>query len=272
MNSKGEFVTPIDISDLVNQLACNRGATLLAGGTDLLIEARYGQRSIGDVISLRGVAAELSAISNTEIGAMATWTQILRDGPSQALRESARTVGSPQIRNVATLGGNLATASPAGDSLPVLAALGATVDLISIRGQRSVPINEFVLAPKRNAAAADEIIAKVTLPRGAVSFPQSFAKIGSRNAMVISKVSACAALWPDRLRLSFGAVAPTIVSVDFDLSYVEAVRSSDARVLDQLARTSQLSVTPISDHRATREYRLHAVGVLARRLATRVVA
>jgi CO/xanthine dehydrogenase FAD-binding subunit len=184
-------------------------------------------------------------------------------------------VGSPQIRNTGTIGGNLATASPAGDTLPVLAAHGASVELASTAGRRTVPVAEFLTGPKRTALRPDELITAVRVPL--VPGPAEFLKIGVRNAMVIA-VANCA-LVVDRelrtVRCALGSVGPVPMQdpeadawaagrLDWD-----GYRACDPAVAAEFGTRMAAASRPIDDHRATADYRRHAVGVLARRALLR---
>jgi CO/xanthine dehydrogenase FAD-binding subunit len=192
-----------------------------------------------------------------------------------ALAEAARTVGSPQIRAAGTLGGNLGTCSPAGDGLPVLFALDAIVHLQSLESSRDLSIHEFMLGVKRNARNANEIITGVTVP--VLNGWQGYAKVGVRNAMVISVASACLAIdmSSHSVRIALGAVGPTIIrcrdaeawiAQQFDLT---STTSIDRSIAQEFGRRVALESKPIDDHRSTAEYRRHAVRVLAQRLITR---
>ena len=211
------------------------------------------------------------------IGSAVTYSEML-DGPLAtlvpALSEAARTVGSPQIRNAGTLGGNVGTSSPAGDGLPVLSALGAEVELASATGRRQLPFDEFMIGVKRTALAPGELIVSVTLP--VVDGWQGYAKVGVRNAMVIAVASACVVL--DRsqrqVAVALGSVGSTILRCAAAEAHLAAtldwstLSASDA----DLARFGELvsaASRPITDHRSSAEYRRHAVGVLARRLVRR---
>jgi CO/xanthine dehydrogenase FAD-binding subunit len=178
-----------------------------------------------------------------------------------ALAEAARTVGSPPIRNRGTVGGNLGTASPAGDALPPLLVEGAEVELASVRGARRLPLTEFLVGPKRNALSDDELIVAVHVhPSGA---PQTFMKVGPRNAMVIAVVSL--ALVADRergeLHASFGSAGPVP-------GLVTAPLEERGRFAELVAAAS----SPIDDVRGTAAYRRHAVRVLAERALDRCLA
>jgi len=257
-------------------------AHLLAGGTDLMVEVNFGHRRPESVIALSALA-ELRPIvydpaaAIVRIGAGATWTALLEEPIASlvpALAEAARTVGSPQIRNAGTLGGNLGTCSPAGDGLPVLSALDATVELVSAAGGRSVSIHEFMVGVKRTARRPDELIAAVTLP--VLEGFQGYAKVGVRNAMVISAAGACLAV--DRVgrcvRLALGAVGPTILRADPAEAFAAEAIDWTAGTLapgaaEEFGRLAAATARPIDDHRATAAYRRHAVGVLATRLLRR---
>jgi CO/xanthine dehydrogenase FAD-binding subunit len=191
-----------------------------------------------------------------------------------ALAEASRTVGSPQIRIAGTLGGNLATCSPAGDALPVLSALDASIHLAAAGGDRTMPVHDFMVGVKRTALAGGELITAVTVPL--LDGWQGYAKVGVRNAMVIATASACLAVHtPARsVRLALGSVGPTIIraapaesfaatAVDWDRG---AVSDDDARRFGELAAAES---RPIDDHRSTAAYRRHAIGVMATRLIRR---
>lgn len=272
---------PDSVDAAVEHLATDPGATVLAGGTDLMVEVNEGHRRpdrsvvvvhrIPELRSWRRDEASVTigaAVSYREIetGALATLVP--------ALGEAARTVGSPQIRNAGTLGGNLGTCSPAGDGLPVLAGLDATVELASAAGRRTIPVGEFMVGPKRTALAPGELIVSVTVP--IVDGWQGYAKVGVRNAMVIAVASACVVL--DRTErtaaIALGSVGPTILrcpqaeaalaaAIDWDTLAVPA------HALDHVGELVSSESRPITDHRSTAEYRRHAVGVLARRLVRR---
>ena len=195
-------------------LAADPGALVLAGGTDLMVEVNRGGRTVGDVVvidrvpELQGWDREGDVL---RLGASLTYAEMADPALASlvpALAQAARTVGSPQIRAAGTIGGNLATASPAGDTLPVLAALDAEVEIRSHQGHRTVPLDEFVIGVKANDLAPGELIAAVRVP--VLDGPQEFLKVGPRNAMVISVASL--ALVVDRVgrtvRVGLGSVAP----------------------------------------------------------------
>jgi CO/xanthine dehydrogenase FAD-binding subunit len=252
---------------------------VLAGGTDFMVEVNAGHRMPRAVLSLARIP-ELRRWERigdlVRLGATVTYTQMLDPDLAQlapALSHAARTVGSPQIRNAGTIGGNLATSSPAGDTLPVLAALEAVVEVAGPTGQRDVPIGEFITGPKRNSLGPDELIVAVRLPilRG----HQEFRKVGVRNAMVIAVASLALSVDADRrqVRCALGSVGPVPLrapeaeawlagQVDWDRLRVAG--RGDVRRFGQLVADA---ARPIDDHRSTAAYRRHAIGILAERAA-----
>jgi CO/xanthine dehydrogenase FAD-binding subunit len=276
---------PTSLADALALLAENPSATVLAGGTDYMVETNFGHRTPSDVVALRRVH-ELSqwthdpSSGTVTIGSSVPYAQ-MEHGPLAgllpALAEAARTVGSPQIRAAGTLGGNLGTCSPAGDGLPVLSALDATVHMASHDGQRSLSVHEFMTGVKRNALVPGELITAVTVP--VLDGWQGYAKVGVRNAMVIAVASACLA--HDRtggtVRLALGAVGPTVIrcrEAEAWLAGAIDLTSSTpvtAEVADEFARRAAEEARPIDDHRSTAAYRRHAVQVLATRSIRRAL-
>lgn len=215
-------------------------------------------------------AGELNLVDGRRIGAGVTF-QTLERSSHAALAQLARTVGSPQIRTVGTIGGNLGTASPAGDSLPFLAALDADIELVSAAGHRVVPFADFMTGVKQTSIRPGELIGAAILP-AQVPRRQAFAKVGVRNSMVISIVSGCIVRSDDgRTRIAMGAVGPTMIRPGAAEEMISAERNPTAAACDEFARLVAEAVKPITDHRATAEYRRHASGVLARRLLERVL-
>ncbi len=272
---------PTSLDEAINLLVANPTARLLSGGTDTMVEINFNRAKPDAVIALRRVAALREYSVSPErivIGAGVPYAT-METGPLAealpALAAAARTVGSPQIRAAGTLGGNLGTCSPAGDGLPVLAALDATINLRSPRGQRSVPFAEFMTGVKRNSRASDEIIESVTISptRGF----QDYAKVGVRNAMVISVASVC--FVHDRssasVRVALGAVGPTIIRAreaeQWIAGRVDASKQlpPDESLATEFSRMVAAAARPIDDHRSTAAYRRHAIEVLARRLYLR---
>jgi len=263
-----DAIHPASLSDVLDALAADPGATLLAGGTDLMVEVTYGGRRPETVVGLRRVG-ELKDWDGRFIGSGVTWTRI-EHGPIGALAQAARTVGSPQIRNAGTIGGNLGTSSPAGDGLPFLAAVDAEVVLESrAGGQRRVPWDRFVTGPKQNTRRPDEVIVGVLLPER-LPDRHEFAKIGPRNAMVISIASACVARDADgATRIALGSVGPTPIRARRAEEMISAEARPSPAAITEFGRLVAEEVSPITDHRSTAAYRRHAAGILARRLLER---
>jgi CO/xanthine dehydrogenase FAD-binding subunit len=202
--------------------------------------------------------------------------ELADDLPGLAI--AARTVGSPQIRNRGTVGGNLGSASPAGDCHPPLLAVGAEVEVAAPGGSRRIPIDEFFTGPKRNVLAPDELIAafRVAPARGA----QQFSKIGTRNAMVIAVTAFAVALHPDRRAIGtgIGSAAPTprraTEAEVFLAGELDAAGLWDSRgeLPETLARAFgdrvAAAASPIDDVRGSAAYRRHSLSVMARRAAT----
>jgi CO/xanthine dehydrogenase FAD-binding subunit len=272
---------PSSLGEALKSLHDQPEASVLAGGTDFMVEVNYGHRRPGAVISLRAVD-ELRGWrregDELVLGAGLRYVDLLAPDLAElvpALAQAARTVGSPQIRNCGTIGGNIAMASPAGDTLPVLAALDAHVTLASLRGQRTVPLSEFIVGVKRTIIAADELIVSVTVPvaRG----PQEFLKIGKRNAMVIAVASLALVvdLAAASVACALGAVGPKVLRCfEAEAMIGDAIDWNRARIGDpQLYETfgsmCAEAALPIDDHRSTEAYRRHAISVLAQRALKR---
>lgn len=277
--------TPVTVADLVRACAEAPGAVLLAGGTDVMVDVNEGRLRPEAVIDVSRVA-ELRRWSVEDgwlrIGAGVTFAVIARElaGLAPALATAARTVGSPQIRHRATLGGNLGTASPAGDALPVLVAVGATVELASLRGVRSVPARDYFLGPRRTVREPDECVLAVRLP-AAVRRAQQFSKIGVRNAMVIAVASFALDLDLDRgtVGTGMGSVGPVpmaapdaerwLAAALFDRS---GLRRPDEDTVRRFGALVADAASPIDDHRGTAAYRRHVLEAMARRTLTWAVA
>ena len=265
---------PRSLQEATDLIAEHPDAHLLTGGTDLMVEVNFNHRRPEKVISL-GKIEELHQVTINDdhviIGAAVPYAQMEKGELGEslpALAEAARTVGSPQIRAAGSLGGNLGTCSPAGDSLPVLSATNSIVHLTSAGGTRMVPFSEFMTGPKRNSRQPHEIITAVTVPR--TSGWQGYAKVGTRNAMVISVASACVVFHDDELRIALGSVGPTIIRCTDTENWYQSLASKNSTgvSLEIGSRASQES-RPIDDHRSTADYRRHAIKVLAQRLFER---
>lgn len=260
-----EIVHPSSIDEALAGLG--DGAIPLAGGTDVMVEVNFGHMRPESVVGLRRLEA-LKEWDGPRIGAGVTWRRIEREGP-KALAEAARTVGSPQIRNAGTIGGNLGTASPAGDGHPFLAAVEASIELASPGGTRLLPWDEFFVGVKKTARMPDELITAVQLPAN-LPERQAFGKIGIRNAMVIATV--CAVVTRSEggaTSVGLGSVAPTPIRAPRAEEMISSVTKPTEADLAEFQRLVSEEVRPITDHRSTEEYRRHGAGVLARRLLER---
>lgn len=263
-----ETLRPAGLDEALEALDAHPEATVLAGGTDLMVQVTYDRLRPDTVISLRRVP-ELQILEDRFIGAGVTWARLERC-PFPGLAEAARTVGSPQIRATGTLGGNLGTGSPAGDGLPFLAALDASVEVASLSdGVRSVPWAEFLTGPKQTSLRRGELILGARLPKH-VPLRQGFSKVGVRNAMVISIASACLLRDDDgATRIALGSVGPVPVRARRAEEMISAESGVSDAAAGEFARLVAEEVRPITDHRSTAEYRRHASGVIARRLLER---
>ena len=245
-------------------------ATPVAGGTDLMVDVNAGHVRPSALLDLSRVEELRSWRRDDDVaflGAGMTFSRIERDlGDFLPLVEAARSVASRQIRNRATIGGNLATASPAGDSLPVLAAYGAHVVTASARaGTRRIPLEIFLVGPKRTSLEPDELI--VGVEWRPVAGPGSFTKVGRRHSMVIAIASACLQVDGERhgVRLALGSVGPTVLRAARAEAFAEGLDWSDPASVAEFGRLAAAEAQPIDDLRGTAPYRRHVVEVLARR-------
>lgn len=265
-----DFLSATDLDTALTAKADVPTAQFLAGGTDLMVEVNLAHHRPEAVVGLRHVEA-LKESNSTHIGAGVTWAE-LEKSQHRALAQLARTIGSPQIRAAGTIGGNVGTASPAGDGLPWIAALDAGIEVASAaRGKRLVPWNDFFVGVKKTALQEDEVIVSIVLP-DEVPVVQEFAKVGVRNAMVISTVSCVVMRASDGFRVALGSVAPTPMRAHRAESFLNGESKISSGALDEFQRVVADEVRPITDHRSTESYRRHAAGVLARRLIERCLA
>lgn len=270
-----DFLRATSWSDALSLRASRPDVVPIAGGTDVMVEINFDRRRPSALLDLNPVA-ELAEWHRDDgevvIGASVPYSRLIDELGTDlpGLATASRTVGSPQIRNRGTLGGNLGSASPAGDTHPVLLALAATVRADSVRGARDIPIDDFYLGVKRSALADDELIRSVRVPVG--TGPCHFAKIGTRNSMVIAVCSFAIALHVDvrGVRTGIGSAAPTPRRAAEAEVFAAAALDWDGGRLDDdvVRRFGELAAgaaAPISDVRSTATYRRHAIAVLARR-------
>jgi CO/xanthine dehydrogenase FAD-binding subunit len=273
-----DFLQPGSLADALALKAEFPAAAPIAGGTDVMVEINFDAKRPDALLDLTRIT-ELATWSRTDdgllrIGAGVTYARLISELGSllPGLAMAARTVGSPQIRNRGTIGGNLGSASPAGDCHPVLLAAGAVVEIASVRGTRLVPAAEFFTGPKRNALAPDELITAVLVP--AAPGPQQFAKIGTRNAMVIAVCAFALELRPGlAVGTGIGSAGPTPLRApdaeEFLTAELAGRWESPAALPDSVGRRFgelvAAAARPIDDVRGTAAYRRHALSVLARR-------
>jgi CO/xanthine dehydrogenase FAD-binding subunit len=275
-----DFLQPATWSEALGMKGAHPSAVPIAGGTDVMVEINLDRHRPAVIMDLTRIAelTEWSAEgAMLRIGSGVTYSRLIGELGDRlpGLAMASRTVGSPQIRNRGTVGGNLGTASPAGDAHPPLLAVDATVELASVAGTRRVPIREFFLGPKRSAIRADELIAAFLIePAGG---PQQFSKVGTRNAMVIAVCSFALALHPGRRQVGtgIGSAAPTPIRAAVAEAFIEGVLDEsnlwerrgpvDEPALTRFGELVAQAASPIDDVRGTAAYRRHALAILARR-------
>jgi CO/xanthine dehydrogenase FAD-binding subunit len=264
-----EVLTPRTLEEALRLKAERPEARPVAGGTDLLVELNFDRTRPETILNLAEVP-ELKAWSREDgsvrLGAGLTYAEAMRAPLAEllpALAEASRTVGSPQIRNRGTIGGNLGTASPAGDALPPLLVGDGEVEVASVRGERLLPLEQFLVGVKRTALEPDELIvaARVRVPGDGGR--ETFMKVGPRNAMVIAVVSLAvrADLQRGELRAAFGSAAPVP-------TLVRAPLAESGGFPELVAGTA----SPIDDVRGTAAYRRHALRVLTERAVERCLS
>ncbi|MHB8611918.1 MAG: FAD binding domain-containing protein [Candidatus Dormibacteraceae bacterium] len=275
-----QLLQPATWTEALAMKAAHPDALPIAGGTDVMVEINFDRHRPPAFLDLTRIA-ELSQWGQEDgllrVGAGVTYTQLIAELGDElpGLAKASRTVGSPQIRNRGTVGGNLGSASPAGDAHPPLLASHAVVELASRAGIRRVPAHEFYLGPKRNAMRKDELIAAFLVERA--HGPQQFSKVGTRNAMVIAVCSFALAIDPERRRVGtgIGSAAPTPVTAPEAERFIEGVldeldlwQKAGPVAEPALRRFGELvaaAARPIDDVRGTAAYRRHALAVMARR-------
>jgi CO/xanthine dehydrogenase FAD-binding subunit len=278
-----EFLQPTTWGEALAAKAERPDAVPIAGGTDVMVELNFDARRPDVLIDLTRVPdlAEWAVDgSRIRLGAGVSYTRVITELGDRlpGLAMAARTVGSPQIRNRGTVGGNLGAASPAGDSHPPLLATGAEIEAASVRGVRTIPAADFYTGVKRHALADDELIAAVLIPQAAG--PQQFSKIGTRNAMVIAVASFCISLnaADQTVGTGIGSAAPTPRrALDAEVFLAAALAEQglwesradlpDA-VVSEFGEKVRAAASPVDDVRGTAAYRLHGLAVMARRTLT----
>ncbi|GAB4178853.1 MAG: xanthine dehydrogenase family protein subunit M [Rhodocyclaceae bacterium] len=285
MDEIRDHVAPSSLDEALGVAALG-DATPLAGGTDLMPAGRSGKLRFGRTLlslrripELRGIAIEGGEL---RIGALTTIAELMADPLVAAhlplLAEACRHFASPQIRNAATLGGNVCNASPAGDTLPPLMVLGARVELASKPGavpvHRTMPLEEFLVGPGRTRREPGELLTALRVPLPAPGTPGRFVKFGTRPALDISAVSIAFAARRlggalHDVRIAYGAVAPTVVRGRAAEEALEG-RALDAQTIAAAARAAREEIQPISDVRASAWYRRQLIHNLLRRMLSDV--
>ena len=278
-----EILAPDTLEQALAMKAAQPDAVPIAGGTDLMVALNFDRarpQAILDLTRVHELRDWGSDDGRLRVGAGVTYTRLIEELGDRlpGLAIASRTVGSPQIRNRGTVGGNLGTASPAGDGLPPLYVSDAEVELASTSGTRRLPVAEFVTGPKRQAAGEDELIAAFHLP--AATGAQQFSKIGTRNAMVIAVCSLSLAIWPERRAVCacIGSAGPTPIRAAEAEAFIAGVLDEDGlwegrgplpgAALERFGELVAAAAAPIDDVRGSAAYRRHALGVLARRTLT----
>jgi CO/xanthine dehydrogenase FAD-binding subunit len=278
-----DFLQPSTWPEALAMKAAHPEAMPIAGGTDVMVEInldRHRPEAIMDLTRVSELAEWGTDGGLLRIGAGVTYARIINELGDRlpGLAMASRTVGSPQIRNRGTVGGNLGTASPAGDAHPSLLASDALVELASSSGTRRVPAREFFTGPKRSARREEELIAAFLIePAGG---PQQFSKVGTRNAMVIAVCSFGLAIDSGRKRVGtgIGSAGPTPIRATDAESFIEGVLDEGglwerrspvpASAVTRFGELIAAAARPIDDVRGTAAYRRHALAVLARRCLT----
>jgi CO/xanthine dehydrogenase FAD-binding subunit len=271
-----ELLQPSTWEEALEAKASHPEAMPLWGGTDVMVEMNFGRarpEAILDLTRVRELTEHGRENGVLRVGAGVSYTRVIAElgDALPGLAIASRTVGSPQIRNRGTVGGNLGSSSPAGDALPPLYASDAEIEVASTRGTRRIPIEDFITGPKRNTLEPDELIAafRVAPARGA----QQFSKIGTRNAMVIAVCSFALAIDEERRSVGtcLGSAAPTPRRAHEAERYIEAAldwedrERIDTETLNRFGELVAAAASPIDDQRGTAAYRRHALAVMARR-------
>ncbi|AWZ08233.1 MULTISPECIES: xanthine dehydrogenase family protein subunit M [unclassified Streptomyces] len=275
-----DFLRPASWEEALAAKAEYPTAVPIAGGTDVMVEINFDHRRPEQLLDLNRIAAlrewEVGGDA-VRLGACVPYTRIMESLRAElpGLALASHTVASPQIRNRGSVGGNLGTASPAGDAHPALLSAGAAVEVESVRGSRLIPIDAFYTGVKRNALAPDELIRAVHITKA--DGPQQYSKVGTRNAMVIAVCAFGLALHPATrtVRTGIGSAAPTPIRAKTAEEFLNAVLEEGGfwesgevitpSVVKQFGDLASGATNPIDDVRGTAKYRRHAVAVMARR-------
>ncbi|MFF5204706.1 FAD binding domain-containing protein [Streptosporangium sp. NPDC000396] len=274
-----DFLQPATWAEALAAKADLPEAMPIQGGTDVMVELNFDIHRPAALLDLNKIAEltewTLEEDGRLRVGAGVPYVRVITELGDRlpGLAQAARTVGSPQIRNRGTVGGNLGAASPAGDSHPALLAGDAIVEVESrARGVRMIPAADFFVGVKRSALQPDELIRAFWM--SPATGPQYFSKVGTRNAMVIAVCSFAVALHPGERRVGtgVGSAAPTprraIAAEEFLAAELDWDARLDPAVLKRFGELASEAASPIDDVRGTADYRRHAIGVMARRTLT----
>lgn len=271
------FHAPDSIDEALALLAANPAARPLSGGTDLIVQMRSGRTSPSAIVDLKRIAS-LTGIrrhgQGFAIGAATPCTALKADKALLAawpgVVEAANLIGSVQVRNRATIAGNLCNASPAADSVPALIAAGATALIAGPNGTREVPVEAIPIAPGRTSLAPGEFVIEIRLPGRPVGGGDAYLRSIPRTEMDIAVAGAGVSIVMDNgtctaARVALGAVAPTALLVEEAGAALVGTTLDDA-ALEKMAAAVRAACRPIDDKRGTAEYRTAMAGVLARRV------
>lgn len=275
-----QFSTPASVDEAVALLANDNEASILAGGTDLIVQLQSGLRSTHHVVDIKRIpelnevkqeadggwtlgAAVCSAELNENAELKAVWPGVL---------EAADLIGSMQVQGRATMAGNLCNASPAADSVPALVAAAATVTVAGPKGRRTVPVNTITTAPGKTSLEPGELIVSINLPPKPKGSGEAYLRFIPRSEMDIAVVGVGVFVTLDdsgvcsAARASLGAVAPTVLSFDESDGILSGAKP-DKEALEKAAQVLMAACKPIDDKRGTAEYRTDVAGVLFKRAA-----
>lgn len=254
-----------------------KGARVLAGGTDLLADLKFSPHPPPEVVIDISRAADLKGIALTDaglrIGALTTHSDIvgspLIHKRMPALAEAAVVIGALQTRNLGTLGGNLMTCVPSMDSGPTLLALEALVTIAGPSGRRTIPLSELFVGPRRTSLGVGEILVEAIVPKANLDKPTAFQKFGLRKGQALALVNAAASFWASEglfsePRIALGAVAPTVIRAPKAEAYLSG-RPVSAEAMAEAGRIAATEAKPITDFRASADYRRDLVAVLVKR-------
>jgi len=252
-------------------------AKILAGGTDLLVELKDTQRPPGIIVDISRAQDLKDIVLSDEglrIGTLATHSEIMRSAVIRdlcpALIEAAHSIGAVQTRNLGTIGGNLITCVPSMDSGPALIALEALVTVASAKGQRQMPLASLFVGPRKTSLKPGELLIDIVIPKLNLGKPAAFQKFGLRKGQALALVNAAAAFWVDgkgafaASRIALGAVAPTVMRAPKAEAYLEGRKVTD-EAMAEAGRIAATEAKPISDFRASADYRRDLIAVLVQR-------